>query len=90
MSVKKKPVGRERDLKRRYGMTEDRYNEILTEQQGRCGVCHRFRKLVVDHNHKTGKNRGLLCNNCNTGLGLFEENPTLLDGAKRYLQKHKP
>lgn len=90
ISVRAKPSRhREQKLKKRYGLTEEQYNAILTEQEGKCGICRRYRKLSVDHDHKTGKNRGLLCSNCNSGLGLFEENLNVLNCAKVYLTKHK-
>ncbi len=50
-----------------------------------CLICGRERNLVVDHEHKSGKVRGLLCSGCNTGLGLFDENPVLFDKAKEYV-----
>ena len=91
ISVSSKPSKhREQKLKKRYGLTEEQYNTILAEQEGKCGICKRYRRLSVDHDHKTGKNRGLLCSNCNSGLGLFEENQNVLTSAKQYLQKHKP
>jgi len=50
-----------------------------------CVICGVEEKLVVDHNHKTGKIRGLLCNHCNRGLGHFRDDPTLLEFAAQYL-----
>lgn len=80
---------REQKLKQRYGLTEAKYNEIIERQKGRCGICHRFRRLVVDHCHAGGRVRGLLCSNCNSALGLFEENLTVLANAVKYLRFHK-
>lgn len=59
-------------------------------QQGQCAICSEVppRGLVVDHDHKTGKVRALLCSNCNTGLGLFDDRPALLWAAAEYLKKH--
>jgi len=50
-----------------------------------CVICGREEKLVVDHDHKTGKIRGMLCNHCNRGLGHFRDDPTLLEFAAQYL-----
>lgn len=69
---------------------------MFEAQAGRCGICRRTltnnvlndeEKLTlhVDHNHKSGEVRGLLCSNCNTGLGLFKDDPRRLKRAIRYL-----
>lgn len=63
---------------KRYGITVDRYNEMLYIQEHKCAICLRHvnqlkRKLHVDHNHKTGEVRALLCSNCNTSIGLLYE-----------------
>ena len=76
-------------LKKRYGITTQDYNNMLARQRGKCGICARYRKLVVDHNHRTGKLRGLLCSNCNTGFGLLEESPRILKRAIQYYKTHK-
>jgi hypothetical protein len=84
-------------LKKRYGITIDRYNEMLTEQRGCCALCRKAESneikgkvvsLAVDHDHKTGAVRALLCSACNTALGLFNDDTALLDAAKAYLQSH--
>jgi hypothetical protein len=73
---------------RRYGLTPERYEEMLIEQGGRCAICSeepkRYR-LHVDHDHTTGAVRSLLCGNCNSGIGMFREDPWLLRRASRYL-----
>ena len=73
-----------------YGITVADFDQILTAQDGRCACCLKVsgRTLHVDHDHKTGKPRGLLCSNCNTGLGLFGDDPILLRMALEYLAKH--
>lgn len=80
---------------KQYGLTVKEYYEIFDKQMGLCYICkeqgfkmHEGIKenLVVDHNHKTNKVRGLLCNNCNRGLGLFKDNITNLENAIRYLK----
>ncbi len=81
---------------RRLGCTPEQYQELLRKQGGKCAICgtpegHRSRygrvcRFSVDHNHQTGTVRGLLCNNCNRGLGRFKDSATLLEAALRYLQ----
>lgn len=78
------------NLRRNHGITPNEYSDMLTKQNGRCAICGNpaseyKRKLHVDHNHVTGKNRGLLCVRCNYGLGCFKENVSFLDRAKEYL-----
>jgi len=74
---------RERTL----GVTQETYLELLTKQGGRCGICQkrlyskRYKAFAVDHDHSTGKIRGLLCTQCNTGLGLFKDDPIALSRA---------
>lgn len=69
------------------GVTEDQYWEMYHRQGGKCGICQRrlyskrYKRLAVDHNHVTGEIRGLLCTNCNTGIGLFHDCPTALKRA---------
>jgi len=77
-----------RNLKVRYGMTEADYNKMLTSQKGRCFICGRVEDIFhIDHCHKTGKVRGLLCGSCNRALGLFKDNPDNLKKAIEYLMK---
>lgn len=82
---------RERDLKKQYNITLKEYNEILCKQNDVCGICHKpetrptSKNLVVDHCHKTGKVRGLLCSKCNAALGFFQENINNLQNAIKYL-----
>lgn len=77
---------------RLYGVTPENYETLFKEQNGLCAICERppkNRLLDVDHDHKTGKLRGLLCMNCNNGLGRFGDNPELLEKAAAYLQKYR-
>jgi hypothetical protein len=85
------------DLKK-YGLTVEEYNRILHDQDGKCAIrgCNRTGKdeargsrLHVDHDHKTGAVRGLLCSHCNTGLGKFLDSPDKLQAAIEYLVKNK-
>jgi len=74
-------------------MTFEDYERILTEQNGACSICGTDQpgvgrlRLVVDHCHATGRVRGLLCSNCNAGLGYFRDNPSLLASAISYLDR---
>jgi hypothetical protein len=66
-------------IKRRYGLTVDRYKQIMFEQNGGCAICKRpfsgmKQRPHIDHSHKTGTVRGILCNPCNSGIGYFHEN----------------
>lgn len=84
---------------RRYGVTPEQYDAMLQSQNGRCAICgttdpktrtsgcHVKSSFCVDHCHKTGKVRGLLCMECNTGLGKFKDNPDTLTAAISYLNK---
>jgi len=88
---------KQRNLKKKYGMSLEDYVIQFTEQNGCCYICKEqhvlfdkaVNQLVVDHNHNTGKVRKLLCNKCNQGLGLFQDNFDLLTKAAEYLKEHK-
>jgi DNA topoisomerase VI subunit B len=62
-------------------------------QQNKCAVCEeefdQFKRKCIDHCHETGKFRAILCNNCNSGLGMFEDNVEYLENAIKYLKKYK-
>lgn len=74
-------------LRTEYGLTLVQYNAIRTKQRNRCAICRKSQKkrLAVDHDHKTGRVRGLLCERCNHGLGHFKDNKALLAKAIKYL-----
>ena len=83
---------RNRHLKVKFGITEDEFQKILEKQDGICAICGREqygRTLDVDHCHKTGRIRGILCHRCNMGLGYFQDNIELLEKAKKYIKKHE-
>ena len=66
------------------------FNQLKREQGGRCKICkNKPKKFVVDHNHKTGKVRGLLCPRCNNLLGMSQDDPRLLQVAIQYLKRFK-
>jgi Recombination endonuclease VII len=79
------------DLKKKYNITLDDYDRILEDQSGGCKICGEkdgtFGRLVVDHCHDKKHVRGLLCNKCNTGIGLFKDRTDLLESAIAYLKK---
>lgn len=79
---------RKQRLKYKYNISLEDYSRMYSEQEGRCAVCGEFHeKLNVDHCHDTGVVRGLLCHNCNTGLGHFKDNSGLLGRAILYLKQ---
>jgi hypothetical protein len=75
-----------------YGLTVEQYDAMLIEQNYVCAICNKSEKsstkgvLFIDHDHKTGKVRGLLCDTCNRGLGYFYDNKSLLRNAVEYLK----
>jgi hypothetical protein len=85
------------DLKRTFGITLQRYTEILTEQKGVCAICQqpetairlgKLKMLCVDHNHTTEAVRGLLCHECNIGIGKLQDRADLCRAAADYLDRH--
>lgn len=81
-----------RKLEQQYDLTLEKYNKMLDKQKGCCALCgiyYENRKLNVDHDHETGKVRALLCSKCNNGLGLFNDNPELLEQAALYVKSHR-
>ena len=78
-------------LKRKFGITPETYNEMLEAQGGVCAICGRPPRdnisLHVDHEHGTGRVRGLLCFRCNNALGDFDDDPVLLRQAIEYLAR---
>ena len=79
-------------LKRAFGITLADFDAMLAEQGGVCAICGRERdehfNLAVDHCHKTGKIRQLLCAKCNQGIGCFRDDPVILCRAIAYLERH--
>lgn len=73
---------------REFGITREAYAEMEAVQGGRCAICGEVpeKSLHIDHDHKTGQVRGLLCGHCNRGLGLFRDDPDRLKAAARYLK----
>lgn len=89
------------DLKKRFGISLERFDAMMEEQNGVCKICsqpeksvdHRtgqVRHLAVDHCHVNGHVRGLLCSDCNTAIGLLGDNPELLRKAAEYVEERQP
>lgn len=85
-------------LRVKYGISLNDYDNMLKHQDNKCAICEqvetrerrgKLQKLSVDHNHKTGKVRGILCDRCNLCIGQLEDNPQLFIKASNYLQRHK-
>jgi cAMP phosphodiesterase len=80
---------RDKHYKKRYGLTAADVDAMAAAQNNQCTICtETVARLVVDHCHKHGHVRALLCNSCNTGLGHFKDNPELLHAAADYIRKH--
>lgn len=84
---------RGRKLQKKYGISNEMYDTMLVEQDFKCKICDSSdtrnkstKYLVVDHDHKTGNIRGLLCDYCNVGLGRFEDDIKRLEKAIMYLK----
>ena len=82
----------------KFGLSEEGYKTLYDKQKGRCAICGKTaeemhghwgancKRLHLDHDHSTNKIRGFLCNGCNYGLGLFGDNPDILEIAAKYLR----
>lgn len=88
---------RAENLKAKYRLTYEQYQDLYNQQHGLCAICKKFlvfegsaktryQVARIDHCHVTNKVRGLLCDFCNKGLGFFLDNPTLLQSAKEYIE----
>ena len=82
----------------KYGITLDEYDELLKKQKGVCAICGKPEtkivwntvcRLTVDHDHKSGVVRGLLCFRCNTGIGKLYDDPEILRKAANYLDNKR-
>jgi len=78
----------ERDYKlnKRYNLGSDGWEELLESQDWGCAVCGSSQKLVVDHDHQTNYVRGILCDDCNVGLGRFKDDPLIISKVLEYLE----
>lgn len=81
-------------IHKRYGLTTEEYDAMVIAQDNKCAICGNpsttHKNLTIDHDHKTGKVRELLCQNCNSGMGHFKDDPDRLIAAAKYLRRHKP
>lgn len=84
----------------KYGITVEQWQALFDSQSGLCAICkqpetnfdkrhNKLRTLSIDHCHITGKVRGLLCGKCNNALGLFNDDPNLLDAGSHYLKNNQ-
>jgi len=89
---------RHKERERKFGISSETYAQMLQEQNGVCAICGNpetatrlgvVKALSVDHDHKTGRIRGLLCSDCNTGIGKFKDDVKVLQSAIRYLSSQQ-
>ena len=75
--------------RRKFGLSDEEYTTLIERSQGLCEVCNNpmGNKRCIDHDHNTGEIRGVLCNNCNTALGLVGDNVTTLTKLIQYLER---
>lgn len=91
---------RSKNLRYNFGISTKQYETLLLSQRGVCAICQqpetarakngKVKRLAVDHDHKTGRIRGLLCNNCNIGIGAFGDNDEHMRSAVAYIQERNP
>lgn len=96
MKIRRRTTQKASDLKRKYGLSLQELEQMIIDHNERCAICSipssktRGRwgtGLSIDHNHNTGDVRGLLCSDCNFGLGNFRDNIESLKNAIKYLEK---
>lgn len=88
---------REYDLRKKYGITEADYDDMLRRQGGRCAICkdtdarnrHGTDRFSVDHDHESGHVRALLCGSCNSAIGLLQDDPKVIEAAAKYVRAHR-
>ena len=86
-------LDREKNWRKKYGLSPQQYEDMFESQGGRCKLCgstgpgngHEY--FCVDHHHGSGRVRGLLCHNCNTAIGLLKDDPVLCEAAAVYLRE---
>lgn len=80
---------RNHHLKKKYGITQAQKDALLAAQDGKCAICATDKPTAIgwatDHDHKTGRVRGILCNRCNGGLGYLQDSPRIIAAAWLYL-----
>ncbi|MEU6091046.1 endonuclease VII domain-containing protein [Streptomyces sp. NPDC047085] len=78
--------GRAQHLKRNYGLTEAERDAMVASQRGLCSICLDAPAVHVDHCHRTGRVRGVLCFNCNSAIGKLRDDPDVARRAATYLE----
>lgn len=90
--IKNKERRRLTEIKRLYGISKEDYDKLFSAQNGRCAICGKLdwngKNPFIDHNHITGKIRGILCTNCNHALGHMKDDPEILAKAIEYLKRN--
>jgi hypothetical protein len=82
-------LDKRRMFRRNYGLTVQQVEAMKNAQDSKCAICGVVTKLFVDHCHRTGIVRQMLCCSCNTYLGRIESNPDILSAIHQYLQRHQ-
>ncbi len=89
--VRETTAQRKWQIKNTYGLTLEQYDQMFEEQSGVCKTCGKVnrdgRRLYIDHNHETGKVRGLLCHRCNSLLGFVKDDTAILQNIIAYLKE---
>jgi hypothetical protein len=87
---KNRSTAHARYIKNTYGITVAIYNSMIESQRGVCRICgsvpHAGKRLNIDHAHRTGAIRGLLCHSCNSAIGMLRDDPNIADAAADYLR----
>ena len=80
-------------IRSKWGMSADQYRyeywRLFEMQDGKCAICRKDKKLALDHCHKTGRIRALLCSSCNRVLGFIEEDLEIVEGLRKYIVNNK-
>ena len=76
-------------LKKMYGITVEQYDEMYEKQGGKCFICEKEEATHVDHCHDSGDVRALLCNGCNSAIGMFKEDPDAMIAGAMYILMHQ-
>lgn len=92
-------ASRQKSRLAKYSITSAEFDAMLITQDGRCAICRKAERIVrrtgkplrlaVDHDHKTGKIRGLLCAHCNQAIGKLDDDPKLIRAAADYIDRHR-
>jgi hypothetical protein len=72
----------------KYGIGADDVDELIRQQGGLCAVCREREAKQVDHDHRTGEIRGIVCLHCNAAMGAFHDDPDLIRRAIEYVKRH--